>query len=232
MVLVWLDTSHGANHSIDAALRPSGLRNFWIMMMICWSAPHGPDRCSKRRHQLAETAQVQMQRMTPNTFPLLQELAPAMMQGLSQSGVSFCGDDAEGELWAYLSRRPWFTADGERCNLNKFMSTIAMARRNAPTWEVMFFERLFLGLEMDFLKDTGVERLVKLRGIHEDAGREDHGSLSRHVVTVDDEAPRGCVANSIVVSVVLLAEPGKNRIVNLVVELSDPLRRLRIQQDK
>ena len=197
-LLVWPDPSHAACRSIDQALRGSQLRPFWLMMLISFNLPHGPDRTGERGMQLAEAARDLFSTVEPNKCPRWQELAPRMLEGLGESGIELPGvDDPEVELWSYLKSRPWVGRTGERCNMNRFMSSLTAAKEHLPMWWIHLFERLFMCLEMDFMKSNrGVDRLVKLKMDHKLEDDGENGPLNPNAVTIDDKALRGTASNA------------------------------------
>eukprot|EP00959_Pyramimonas_sp_CCMP1952_P400181 8384813-Pyramimonas_sp.AAC.1 len=91
------------------------------------------------------------------------ELAPYMIQDLNRVGDRLPGvDSPEVELWEYLKKRVWVSSPGERCNTNRFMSSVSAAKLNVPYWHIDLLERLFLCLEMDFVRGKKfLEHMVK-----------------------------------------------------------------------
>jgi hypothetical protein len=112
--------------------------------------------------------------LSPATCPLFTDLAPEMLRSLPRSGISLPGEGGcpEAELWDYLKNQHWLVLAGERCSTNRFMSAVSAARDNLPNWYIDLFERLFLAIELDFVRAKQLlEKIVRLRpGRHEEGG--------------------------------------------------------------
>ena len=57
LICIWMmpDPSHGCNRDVDLAICHLGLKPFWLLMMVCWNLPFGPDKDHYRFHQLKES---------------------------------------------------------------------------------------------------------------------------------------------------------------------------------
>lgn len=184
--------------------------------------------------QLREAAQELYRGSSPAACPLFQELAPRIADSLSRAGIVLPDEeDMETELWRMLGQRVWCSAEHERCNLNRFQSSISAAMKNVDLWWVHFFERCFLALEMDFLRGKQcVDRLVKLRLDSGAAGNAAPGAAPTAAVTVDDKMLRGCQVNAVVISVFMLQEESNRRLVTGVVECGKAVRAWHVEQNR
>lgn len=229
------DPSHGANRSLDQALRASGLRGWWIMNMISFNLPFGPDRTGERGVQIWEACKELFLCLDKDSCPLFQELSGLILESLTLVGVTLAGeDDTETELWNYLANRNWMTALEERCNLNRFLSSITSARANHPWSWVHLFERLFCCIEMDWLGNKkSLGRLVKMKA--SDTGGEHHEqrqTTGGNTLCIDDAALRGTAANACVIGVSLLQDMMNFRLLGGIVGIADPVRRWHIEQNR
>ncbi|CAK0876142.1 unnamed protein product, partial [Prorocentrum cordatum] len=227
------DPSHGANRSIDHAINKTQLRGMWMLMMISFSLPHGPDQDDLRHLQLREAMTYCFNRLSPSTCPLFMELAPYMIQDLNRVGDRLPGvDSPEVELWEYLKKRVWVSSPGERCNTNRFMSSVSAAKLNVPYWHIDLLERLFLCLEMDFVRGKKfLEHMVKVKtGKQEELG--EGAPTAANAITLEAKTLRGCAANAVAISALMLSDPMNRKICLSIVALTKPVRDWHIRQNR
>eukprot|EP00975_Prorocentrum_lima_P051601 10806721-Prorocentrum_lima.AAC.1 len=67
---------------------------------------------------------------------------------------------------------------GYRCNLNRFVGSLAVARHKLKTWHRDTFRRTFMALELDFLKGKASDAKLRLTTAEVDDPGEGGGSTS------------------------------------------------------
>lgn len=232
-LLRWPDPSHGCNRSVDQALVKTQLRGFWMLMMISWNLPFGPDADSLRQQQMRETMSFVLREFSPAECPLYQELGPRILKDLTLSGVELPGEgDPMDELWAWMKERNWCAPAGQRCNLNRFMSSVTAARDNVCSWHLDLFERLTLCLELDFVRGQQfLEKIVHLRPGKQESSGESAPTAS-NALTIEARSLRGCAANAVAISALMLSDANNRRIVHGIVGLTIKVREWHVQQNR
>jgi hypothetical protein len=183
----WPDPSHGANRDFDLTLSDCRLKQFWLLMLISWNLPFGPDRDDQRYLQMRDAMKSYFRRYTKDDAVLFRELAASIISQHSKAGIMYPGEEESmTECWKYLEKRAHFAKVGRRTNLNRFMGSVETAEYNLPNWSTDLMERLFVSLECDFL--TGRSFLKKLKlvtGAAEEVG-EGGATTSTHRLTVEE----------------------------------------------
>jgi hypothetical protein len=134
---MFADPSHGGHRSLDVVLKQVGLFGFWILMLISWNLPHGPDKDDGRYHQIRGTMKELYKTADPKKLVLFQSFVPWIRQQLVQAGYEFAkGLDIDVQIWAYLKKREAFVPKGYRTNMNRFQGTLKAALDNRGLWAI------------------------------------------------------------------------------------------------
>ena len=110
---------------------------------------------------------------TASTCPLLEELAPFMVEELESAGIiTFPRKVAvEFELFEYLRSRGAFAKLGRRTSMVRFGGFRHKAAQALATWSVDLFEVLLVSLESDWLHTRKlVEKLTIRTGANDSLG--------------------------------------------------------------
>lgn len=204
-----------------------------MLMMISWNLPFGPDADSLRQQQLRETMAFVLRELTPSACPLYQELGPLILKDFALAGIELPGErDPMDELWEWMRDRNWCAPAGQRCNLNRFMSSATAARDNVNSWHLDLFERLTLCIELDFVR--GQQFLAKI--VHLRPGKQESGGESAptaaNALTIEARSLRGCAANAVAISALMLTDATNRRILHGVVGLTCKVPERHVEQTR
>ena len=165
------DTAHACNCDHKQILRQMKLYNFYLCMAISWNLVFGPDRNHERRHQLHSCMRALYEKSVPESTPLFLAKVNMIIDCLRRNGYEFTGERPHYvQAWEILAKRPFAVAEGERCTMSRFCSTITANERRAAWWEVEAFERAFLALETGVLKGSAAAKLKVCLGLVETVG--------------------------------------------------------------
>jgi hypothetical protein len=183
----WPDPSHGVNRDIDLALKHCNLYHFWLLMLVSWNLPFGPDKDDLRYHQLRDAMKSYFKKNTARTAVLFQELCPHIIDEHMKAGVSYPGSqDVDLECWDYIASRQFFAKVGRRTNLNRFCGSIESAEFNLPNWTTDLLERTVVSLECDFLRGNAFLNKFSLRPGEAEQVSEGGGSTSTSRLQIED----------------------------------------------
>ena len=159
----WSDQSHGGNRSFEGVLRDVGMYDFWLLLLISWNLPWGPDKDESRRNQISQAMEDLFAMTVPEDCPLFIEAAPTMLKELDEAGVFMLQHERspEWKLWDWLKTKGQFEKTGRRTTMCRFGGTLATASQQRPLWSMHLFQRTWCALELDMLKGKRfTEKLV------------------------------------------------------------------------
>jgi len=210
------DFSHGANRDQIMMLKTVGLYQLWLLLVVSWNLPHGPDRDDMRFHQLREATEHLFETTTPGSCPLFLGHSHEMVRELRDAGVDFPGEaGVEQELWNYLKKRGFYVTVGSRFNMCRFQSCIATAEDNVGTWLVDWLERTHAAVVLDFLHGKALENKIILMSSAADEVPEGGGSTNPAKVSVQDRTLRSCCQSAVAISVMVSSDFNNRRLVNI-----------------
>lgn len=232
-VLQFGDPSHGANRDLTLSLKDAGFFSLWLLCMVSWNLPFGPDRTDERRHQISDAMKSLFATETLGSCDLFQAMAPAMLADLAAMNVELPGQDSpENELWAWLAERDIFRRSGRRAELNRFMGSLETAQYNVLFWHVDLFERTFVALECDMLRGQGMQQKLVLKCGEAERVGEGGGSTSAARLTLEDRSLKSCCENCVAISVMVLSDETNRKIAQIVIQCASPVRRWHGFQNK
>lgn len=86
-IMQFPDPSHAGNLDVDMALRSAGLFQFWLLNMISFNLPYGPDDDLGRLHQLQDATRDLFARHGSSSCELCQGLQTFILDDLQQAGI-------------------------------------------------------------------------------------------------------------------------------------------------
>lgn len=219
-----MDMSHGGNNDFLDMLRDLNIYKFWILLMIPLNLEHGPFQSDLRFNQVRECWDSVLKHFSPNQLPLFAERAKDLLE---ESGGEGCllADSPNNDIDEALWRRLQFgwRPKGAKANLYRFHDTRRQASAFLEWWTATLLKYEQVALETGMLASTKLARLV-VREEHElgEAG-EVVGSTDSKRVCISERALRGCCQNSLVISVMVLAERWHYYLTKAIVTVAAPL---------
>jgi hypothetical protein len=165
---------------MDLCLKQNKMFQMWLMMLVSWNVPFGPDRDDYRYLQIRDTLKSYFARNDHRSAVLFQEYCPTILAEHEAAGISHPDGDlpADQALWNFLSARQHFAKVGRRVDLNRFCGSLEAAETNMPTWTTDLFERTLVALEHDFLKGRAFLNRIKVKAGPAETVTEEGGSTS------------------------------------------------------
>ena len=217
------DAAHGAHRDFDMCLKHCHHWKFWVCMLISWNLPHGPWQDDQRWQQLHEHTVKILQESSTHDNALFLEYANDMEAELRMHKISLPeADSIEASLWNYLGEYVLSQRKGYRCNLNRFLGSLSVAKKNLPQWSMQLWERTAMAIEMDMLHGKKFEQLL-VRPSPAEAAEESKGTTARTQPGVEDRTLRGCTQNAVAISVYMLSDLANRRKTQCIVTGSLPL---------
>lgn len=187
----WGDPSHGANRDLDMSLRHNNLWQYWLLMLISFNLPFGPDRDDYRYHQMRDAMKAYFATHCARDAYLYQSLSASIIAEHERAGVQYQGLQApDEECWAFLAEMQHFAKVGRRTNLNRFMGSVEAAQANVPNWHTDLFERTWVCLSLDFLRGQKFLTRFKLRPGAAEEVPEGGGTTSSAKMSIEDSGAR------------------------------------------
>ena len=105
--------------------------------------------------------------------------------------------------------------------MGRYGGSLAAARKNRGLWSVHLWERTCLAMEQDMLKGSGFVKKIALE--EPLAADGSAGSTDPRPLQFDEKALKQCCGNAVVISCMTLQQRTSQRVVDLIVTLSEPL---------
>ena len=208
------DPSHAGNCVVNEALKEAGLQQVWLLYLVDWNLPYGPDDEYGRMQQLREANDHLYSSNSPGTMALFQEFCPEIKLELEAQGVDLPGLDIEQDIWEGRSR---LCKEGTRVNLNRFQGALYKAKKKINCFAIEAFERIYCGLELDFLRGRRFAEKLILKAGGKEVVTEGSSSTNPVRVGLEDRGIRSCCANNVAISCMVHSDPTNKRIMSTVV---------------
>ena len=226
------DPSHAGNCCFNEALKDAGLFQVWLLFLLDWNLVFGPDDEHGRMMQLREAVQDCYTRNTPGTCALFLAFCKDIKKEREAAGVEFPGVSIEDEVWALMRARQKFAKEGSRVNMNRFMGSLHRAKDKVNLFATEGFERLYCGLEMDFLKGRRFQEKLVIKAGEKELVTEGESTTNPVRLGLEDRGIRSCAQNNVAVSCLIHADPHNKRIMQIVVTIADDLLQWHTKQNK
>ena len=143
------DPSHGANNDVVSAITQLGLKSLWLLGLVSWNLPRGPNEEEHRFNQLRECLTSFYQKNSPRTSPLFQFFAKDLAECYRRGGhVCSSEMNVEDEVWSLLKRRTFGSRSARRCNMNRFQGSLYACQQHIGPWAIDLYERLLHAMEV------------------------------------------------------------------------------------
>ena len=226
----WMDNSHSSGRSFEGALKDAGLWEMWLLLLISWNLPWGPNDDEYRRNQLDEGMK---HFFTLNTeeSPMFQDHVCEIAQDLEDGGVvTFPREKPlQQEVFEFVKSQSLLAKTGRRTSNCRFGGTLHAALYNLPYWGMQAFQRKYVALKLGHLQNK--KTLDKLT-VKFQTPEVDDASTNPKKITVESKALKSCCKNALVVSVMVLMEKDHKRLVQIVANTSIPMRVWHTEQNR
>lgn len=130
------DWSHGCQNDWKGALRDLHLFAFWVLLLVAFNAPCGPQQDRTRWQALAESWCTMFAHFDCGSCPLYDEKVQSIIddRGGWESLHLEPGESVERGLWRTSKDQPPFSTGMPKCNLNRFFSSTQRARQELERW--------------------------------------------------------------------------------------------------
>ena len=215
------DFDHGAQRSTLEILKATQLHEFWLLMNVSWNLMDGPDQNAYRLHQIKESNADIIARTGPRHNIMFQELVPRIGKELKDAGIELPNEtDSDLEIWQYWVKMQGSRAKLERTSQNRFQALLDRAGKALNgTWSIDYFERVHLGLEMNFLGKKAFASRMTMAKASSASSREESAAGAREptrIAQIEDKTLRGVCENAVGISVAMLADYTHKRVVECV----------------
>ena len=225
----WQDNSHISGRAFQEALQDMGLWEMWLLLLISWHLPYGPNDDEYRRHQL-DQSMTHFFAVNTDQSPLWQEHCQEIVQDLEEGGIILFARDkpVEEEAFEYAKSVSILSKNGRRTSNCRFGGPLAAAIYNLPLWGLHLFQRQYCALKLGHLQSpkTLQKLTVRFRNLQE--GDE---VTNPRKINIESRALRSCASNALVVSVMVLMEKDHKRIVQMIVQIAENMKSWHTRQN-
>ena len=201
----FMDPSHGIHNDVDRAVADVELRPLMLLMVVSMNLPFGPYKEDWRFHQIRDHMKHNFAKNTARTQPLFQALANHIIAAYEALGHFFSEDsEKDVQAWNLLKDRAWFSKQGRRITLCRFLAFISGLKHHLPEWALHLWERTYVALEEDYFKNKSLQRLI-IKPTRSEA-MQDGTVPTGESIGWDDKQFRSCCQNSVVVSAMVLSD--------------------------
>jgi len=135
------------------AITQLGLKSLWLLGLVSWNLPWGPNEEEHRFNQLRECLTSFYQKNSPRTSPSFQFFAKDLAECYRTCGHVFSSEmSVEDEVWSLLKRRTFGSRTGRRCNLNRLQGSLYTCQQHIGSWAIDLYERLLHAMEVALSK--------------------------------------------------------------------------------
>ena len=220
----FMDHSHQKHRALDAALAVVDMKAFWLLNIISNNLPHGPWSDDARYNEINDHMKHHWQELEGEIDPVLEDLVDRVADELCQyGGFRMARAERREKVIAYVRGRvSEGTRKGYQCNLNRFLGSFCESQKQLMLWSTHLHERTITGLDADMFKGGSFKKLVLHGHRAELADAEAVGSTSSCIRAAHDKSLRNACQNSLVVSVMFLADLANRKMVATIVEVVQP----------
>ena len=141
-----------------------------------------------------------------------------MLAELQDAGIELPGEkDADQELWDLWRNRQGFRNKKERVMMGRFQSCIVRAEKELGWWSMDAFEREYVALELDMLKNKKFRQRLLAKSADLDPGEGAPQTTSTLKLHFEDKTLRSVADNAVCISVGLLDNYDNRRICETIV---------------
>ena len=136
-----------------------------------------------------------------------------LLMCLQRNGVELPGEKEPAvEVFEWLRERALFGKAGRRTTMTRFAGAVYSCTKLVPWWAVDEFERTYIALEMDFLGNKGISKLI-ISGEARASLDADEGGASTGASrpTIHDAVLRSVACNAVAISQIILADRSNER---------------------
>ena len=172
-------------------LKGVNLHKMWIVMLINWNLPHGPNADDQRWHELRACMKACYKDHNHASCVLFNEYWCQIAREHEEAGFKFDTSSCslQEAVWTFCKDGEDSLTKGYRCNMNRFLGSLAEAQKSITCWSKHLFERSYLALEKDMLHGTGFDKMV-LQTTDAEVVDEGGGSTSSARVTMEAKSLR------------------------------------------
>ena len=220
----FMDHSHQKHRALDAALAVVDMKAFWLLNIISMNLPHGPWSDDARYNEVNDHMKHHWQQLHGDIDPVLDDLVDRVADELCQyGGFKMARAEKREKVIAFVRGRVTDgTRKGYQCNLNRFLGSFCESKKQLSLWSTHLHERTITGLDADMFKGGAFKKLVLHGHRAELADAEAVGATSSSIRASHDKALRNACQNSLVVSVMFLADLANRKMVASIVEVVEP----------
>lgn len=197
-VTSYWDWSHGCQNDWKGALRDLHLFPFWVLLLVAFNAPCGPQQDRTRWQALAEAWDALFVNFECGGCPLYDEKVHNLIDdkgGLETLTLQH-GESIERGLWRTLKAEPPFCIGRPKCNSNRFFSSTQRAREEVRHWHATLMNYEFLAIEESML----AKPIAKLEL------RPQAKAATRAAPTAELSLKASC-HNAVLVAITMLGDP-------------------------
>jgi len=152
---------------------------------------------------------------------LFQDKCKRILAELEDAGIELPGEqDADLEVWNLWCNRQGFRNKRDRVMMGRFQSCIARAEKEVGWWSMDAFEREYVALELDMLKNKKFRQKLLAKGADLDPGEGKSQTTSTLKLHFEDKTLRSVADNAVCISVGLLDNYDNKRICETIVTMT------------
>lgn len=153
------DPSHGINNDVWGLFSELGLKGLFLLWLVVFNIPVGPWATDARYHECRNALDELFREHSYDSCPLLQSMAPKILQDPAYRDLQDGGGDVMQGLWSRLaSDSPW-RVKGTKLVKSRFMGFCRTARAEMNQATARGFGYLYRCMEMGFLGEKNIKTL-------------------------------------------------------------------------
>lgn len=189
------------------ALRDLHLFAFWVLLLVAFSAPCGPQQDRTRRRALAESWGAMFADFGCGSCPAHDEKVQSIIddRGGLESLHLEPGESVERGLWRTLQDQPPFSIGMPKCNLNRFFSSTQRARQELERWDSGLLNYEYLAIEESMLSKPPPKLELRPQVKDNDMGKD--STASAQAAPSAELSLKASCHNAVLVAITMLGDP-------------------------
>ena len=217
------DPPHTCDCSFDGAMKAASLKGLFQSMAISWNVPFGLDQEETRDCELRGAIKSCFTKYN-QTLPLFLSEVKNLKNMLLAMGHEFRDDmDMDQQVWDKTKQLAATRPLGRKMSFARFMSARHTAKKRLPWWAYDRFERTHASVENDLVHGKSFAQKVDRILAAAEEIPEEGATTNVKRITAEQKTMVGACKQAVGASVWLLNNSSNEKLVNMVVELSDPL---------